>query len=213
MVHQVNFAGRRVGKFHRVERLRREFVKQTQRAHDVPGLRALHAEQAVVRRDVHDLHVIGDNVFLQSLHDGWREAGFEVEEQFILQREDVQVALHLALRRDERGVTTLADAEAFHIVGDLAVEEPGAVIADETEAGTGAEIEHAGGFAQGMVFGEPVAVAGRNIRAIGRAQAGGAGLEPLAAISASIFFWQPGQMPWERVASEFALIYCSTLCQ
>lgn len=116
-----------------------------------------------MRGDVNDLDVVGDNIFFETFGDGGSEAGFEIEEEFVLEREDVEVADHLAFGGDECGVAALAGAEFFDVVGDLAVKEAGAVGAEEAEASAKAEVEHAGGVAQGGVFGGDVAVVGDGI--------------------------------------------------
>jgi hypothetical protein len=102
------------------------------------GTRSEDAEQAVVRGGVEHLHVVGDDVFLQPLGDGGGVTRFEVEEQFVSEAVEVQVAVHLALGVDERSVTALADAEALHVICHLAVEELHAVCAHQTKAAAAA---------------------------------------------------------------------------
>jgi hypothetical protein len=109
-------------------------------------------------RGVHDLDVVGDDEFFEALRDFFGEAGLEIEQQFIGEAEDVQVALHFAFGGGDGGVATFAGAEFFDVVGDLAVEEAGAVGADEAKAGAKTEIEDAGGLAERGMFREPVVV-------------------------------------------------------
>ena len=81
------------------------------------------------------------------------------------QTENVQVAFHLALGGNERGVTTFADAQFFHVVRHLAVQKPDAVIAGQTNPAAETEIQNAGAFAQRGMFGQPVAVIVHDFRA------------------------------------------------
>ena len=118
----------------------------------------MDAQQTIVWRDVCDLDVVGDDVFLEPLRDRRAVTGFEVEQDFVRQDIDVQVALHLCLRVDQRGVTTFPDLQIFHVVGDLAVEKFLPISAEETESRPEAQVENGGRTAQRGVFGEGVAV-------------------------------------------------------
>jgi hypothetical protein len=84
--------------------------------------------------------------------------------------------VHLALRVDEGGVTALADREALHIVGDLAVEKFHAIRAHQAKAAAVAEVEDAHGVAEGAEFCHGVTIAGDDFRAVngeeGRAECG-----------------------------------------
>jgi hypothetical protein len=80
------------------------------------------------------LHIVGDDVFLQSLRDGGCVAGFKVQQQFVWQNKQVEIALHLALGGGERSVTALADAKLLHIVRNLAVEKTNPVRARKAKA-------------------------------------------------------------------------------
>ena len=119
-----------------------------------------------MRRDVHDLHVVGDDEFFQSLRNFLRQARFEIQKQFVRQTENVQVAFHFALGGDERGVTTFTDAQFFHVVRHLAVQKPDAVGAGQANPAAETQIQNAGALAQRGVFGRPVAIIVHDFRAI-----------------------------------------------
>ncbi len=119
-----------------------------------------------MRRDVHDLHVVGDDEFFQSLRNFLRQTRLKIQKQFIRQTENIQVAFHFALVGRDGGVTTFADAQFFHIVRHLAVQKADAVGAGQTNPAAETEIQNAGALAQGGVFGEPVAVIVHDFRAI-----------------------------------------------
>ena len=74
-----------------------------------------------MRRDIHDLHVIGDNIFFQPLGDFLRQAGFKIHQQFIGEAQDIQVALHPALGSGDGSITTFARAKLFYIIGNLSM--------------------------------------------------------------------------------------------
>ena len=102
--------------------------------------------------NLHDLHIIGDDELLEPAGHGGGPARLEIQQQFLRQPVDVQVALHPAFGRDERGVAALAGGEIAHVVGHLAVEKADAIRPGEAEAAAEAEVEHAGGLAQRGVF-------------------------------------------------------------
>ena len=136
MVHQINFAERGVGNFHGAERLGGNFRKQAQRANGGFGLRPLHAQQTVMRRGVHDLHVVGDNIFFQPRRNFFGQARLKIQQQFVGERKNIQVAFHFAFGGGDGGVTAFAGAEFFHVVRHLPVQKSRAVGADEAKART-----------------------------------------------------------------------------
>ena len=97
-------------------------------------LEGLQGEATPLTAD--DLHVIRHNEFFQPRRNLFRQARFEIQKQFIREREDVQVAFHFALRGGDGGVATFTRAEFFHIVRYLSVQKPCAVGTDETDART-----------------------------------------------------------------------------
>src|SRR5215471_15033925 len=101
-----------------------------------------------MRRDVHDLNVVGDDIFFQPLSDCCRKAGFKIEQQLVRETKDIQVTLHSAFGGDESGVTTVAGIQSFHIVCHLAVEKACAVGACDAEPASKAEVDDAGGLMQ-----------------------------------------------------------------
>ena len=137
-----------------------DFDKYAEGAHDGGGGGALHAEQTVMRGGVHELDIVGHNIAFQPGGDGGGEAGFKIEQEFLGQAGDVEVGLHFAFEGGEGGVAALAGGEFFDVVGHLAVEEAGAVGADEAEAATKAEIQHAGALAQSVIFHGGITVIG-----------------------------------------------------
>ncbi len=74
-----------------------------------------------------------------------------------------QVADHLALGRNQSGVTTLTDGQSRNIIGHLPMKKALAIGAREAEAPSKTQINHSGRFAQCRMFSEEVAVALRNI--------------------------------------------------
>ena len=119
-----------------------------------------------MRRHIHDLHVVCHDEFLQPLRDERRESRLEVQQQFVLKREDVQVALNLSLGGGEGGVTTFSDAEFLHVVGDLPMQKPHAIRARQANAATKTQIENPGGFKQRGVFASHVAVIRHDFRIV-----------------------------------------------
>ena len=119
-----------------------------------------------MRRGVHDLHVVGDDEFFEPLRNFPGQARLEVQKQFVRQAENVQVAFHFAPGGDERGVTTGANGQLFHVIRDLSVQESDAVFADQTDPPAKTQIEHAGVFAERGMFGQPVAVIVHDFRAV-----------------------------------------------
>ena len=80
--------------------------------------------------------------------------------------ENVQVAFHFAPGGDERGVTTGANGQFFHVIRDLSVQEPRAVFADQTDSSAKTQIKHPGVFAERGMFGQPVAIIVHDFRAV-----------------------------------------------
>ena len=160
LVREVEVAEGGIGGGEDVAGIRGQGGEEGEGADDGGGLGALDAEEAVVGGGVDNLDVVGDEVFFEAGGDFGGEAGFEVEEEFLGEAVDVEVAFHLALQGGEGGVAALAGAEFFDVVGDLAVEVAGAVGTDEAKAGAAAEVEDGGALAKGGVLGEGVAVVG-----------------------------------------------------
>ena len=158
LVHAIHLAQRFILDTSPVELPSGRSEVQPQPLNDRPGLRTLHAQQSVGRRSIHDLHVVGDDKFVETVSDGSTQPRLEIEQDFIGQDVDVQVGLELALVRDECGVAALTDGQILDVVGDLSVEQAHAVRAREHEPAAKAQVEHAGGLAQRGVFGLPVAI-------------------------------------------------------
>ena len=59
-------------------------------------------------RGVDEFDLIGNDVALESLRDGFEQARLEVEDQLVVEPVHVQVGLHFGLGVDERGVAALA---------------------------------------------------------------------------------------------------------
>src|SRR2546423_1518502 len=77
---------------------------------------------------------VGDVEFSGPLRYRRAVTRLEVEQDFVFEYVNVQVALHLALGVDQRGVTAFADFQILHVVGDLAVEKLLSVRASEAKA-------------------------------------------------------------------------------
>ena len=150
---------------HRGEERLRNFREPPQRADDGFRLWPLHAQQAIVRRGVHDLHVVGHNVFLQPARNFFGQARFQIEQEFVSQAKDVHVGFHFALGGGDGSVTTSANLEFFYVVGHLPVQKPRAVGADEAKARAETQVQHARALMQCVVFGQPVAVVIHGLRA------------------------------------------------
>ena len=119
-----------------------------------------------MRGDIDDLHVVGDNIFLQTLLHCFGKAGFEIEEDFVFQNVDVEVGLHFALGRDDRGVAALTHFQILHVVRDLAVQEILPIRPEQAESPAKTKIEHAGGVFQSDVFCKPLAVMRHDFRVV-----------------------------------------------
>ena len=158
--HQVELAERRVGRRDRSEASGGQQREQPQFADDFRGARSLHAEQPVVRRDVHDLDVLGDDVVFEAFREGLGEARFEIEQQLLRQRVDEGVGDETALRAAERRVATAACGEGLDVIGHLTVQRAHAVGAGEADAPAEAEVDDPGRGVQRRVLGHPIAVVG-----------------------------------------------------
>jgi hypothetical protein len=119
-----------------------------------------------MRRDVDDLDVVGDHVFFETVGNGFGKAWFEIQEEFLGEAIDIEVALHFAFCGDEGGVGAIAVSKAFYVVRDLAVEEADAVGTGEADASAKIEVEDSGVLAEGGVFGEGVAVVEDDLGAV-----------------------------------------------
>ena len=119
-----------------------------------------------MRRDVHNLHVVGDDESFQSRGNFSRQAGLEIQKQFIRERENIQIAFHFPLGCGDGGVAAFAGAEFFHIVRHLPVQKTRAVRAGQADARTKAQINHTRAGPQRGVFSRPVAVISDDFRAI-----------------------------------------------
>ena len=119
-----------------------------------------------MRRGIDQLRVIGDHVFFQTLRDGAGEARLEIQQQFIGEREEVEIALHLALGVDEQRVTALAELQRGDVVRDLAVEKLHAIRADDTHAAAKTQVQRGGGCVQRGVLCGRVGVVQHHFRAV-----------------------------------------------
>ena len=119
-----------------------------------------------MRRGIHNLHIVGDDVFLEARGEVPSQPRLGIQEQFLRQSEDVQVSLHFALGGGDGGVAALAGAELFHVVGHLSVQEARPVGADKAEARAKAQIHYARRRVQGGMLGPPVAVVMNDLRSV-----------------------------------------------
>ena len=121
-------------------------------------LRALQTEQSKMRGGIDQLDLVGDDVALESLRDGIEQAGFEVEDQLVVEALHVQVGLHPGLGVDERGVAALAQLEPGDLVGDLAVDEFHPIVTQYGKTASKGKIDEGNGLSQRPIFGVRVAV-------------------------------------------------------
>ncbi len=119
-----------------------------------------------MRRGVHDLHVVRHNEFLQPLRNLLRQARLKIQQHFVREAKDIQVALHFALGRDERGVTAFAGGQPLHVIRHLAMEKSDPVVADQADSATKTQVQHAGRLAQGGALGSPIAVIADHFRSV-----------------------------------------------
>ena len=166
MVHQIDFAqqgivnpGQRVWLF-------RDDNIPWQPFDDGGGFWPLDTPQPVRRGDIRHLDVFGDDVFFQALLHGPGHSRLEVQEDFVLQNINVEVALDFAFGRDERGVTTRAGPQLLHIVCHLPIEKLYAICSKETEPSPETEVHDACRFAQRGVLGRRIAVMGDGFLAV-----------------------------------------------
>src|SRR6185369_12485273 len=92
-------------------------------------------------RDFHDLHVVGNDVFFEPLGDGGVKAWLKIQEDFVSEGIDIEIAFHFAFGSDERGITAFACAQTIYIVCDLAMQKAHAIGASEANATAKAQIE------------------------------------------------------------------------
>ena len=126
----------------------------------------LHGKQTIMRRGVHNLHVVGDDEFFQALGNFRGQSWLEIEQQFVLETEDVQVTFHLPLCRDERGITAFTAAQFLDVVRHLTMETPDAIRAGQTNTPAKTQVQHTGARAQRRVFSQNVAVVADDFRAV-----------------------------------------------
>jgi hypothetical protein len=129
-----------------------------------------------MRGGIDNLNVVGDDKFFEALGYGAGETRLEIEEQFVLEAVNVEVALQFALCGEKGGVTALADVQVLDVVGDLAIEKPQGIGAQKAEAGAEAQIQDAGGGVESGVFGLPIAVGGDGLLAVDVKEGGTGGL-------------------------------------
>ena len=97
---------------------------------------------------------------VEALEEHRGEPRLDVDEEFVGKRVDEGVGLHPTLVGDEGRVATAQGSQGGDVVGDLAVEESDAIGTGEAESAAAAEVEDAGGGAEGGVFGGGIAVVG-----------------------------------------------------
>ena len=102
--------------------------------------------------------VIGDDEFFEPLRDRRAVTRLEVEQDFVFEHVNVQVALHFALGVDQRGVTAFANFQILHVVGDLAVEKFLSIRPREAKARAEAQIQKTCHLTQRGVLGRRVSV-------------------------------------------------------
>jgi hypothetical protein len=105
-----------------------------------------------MRGDVDDLHVVRDDEPFEPLANPLAESRLEVEQEFLRQAVDVQVALQFSLGGDERGVTALSGPQSSYVIRYLPMEESGAIRARYAQAPAEAQVRHARSVAQSAVF-------------------------------------------------------------
>ena len=171
MIHKINIPGR-ISDLTESEGFRGDVRDSTQRANHYVGLWTLEGEETIKGRDIDDLDIVRNDILFEALGDGSGEAGLEIDEQFVGEAEDVEVALHLAFGGDEGGVAALAWAERVDVIGDLAVKEADTIGAGQAETGTEAEIEDGATVAQCMVLICRVAVIGDDFVGVDGGEAG-----------------------------------------
>ena len=74
-------------------------------------------------------HVVGDDVAVQMLVDFGPRLRLRVQQEMILEAEQVHVRQDAALGAQEKGVTSLARLQRFHLVGGHRVQQPRAIFA------------------------------------------------------------------------------------
>src|SRR5262245_44073607 len=85
---------------------------------------------------------------------------------------DVQVALHFPLGGDQRGVTAVAGAKLFDLIGYLAVQEPGAVGAGQAGPPSQSQVDDSRAAIQSGVFRGGVSVVSDHFPAVQLLEAG-----------------------------------------
>src|SRR5437660_911756 len=80
----------------------------------------------------------------------------EIEQQFIGQTKHIEVAGHFAFGRYQGGVTTVAHAQSFDVIGDLAVQKADAIGASQANARTKAQVHDACGLGKRPILGQDV---------------------------------------------------------
>jgi len=119
-----------------------------------------------MRCGIHNLHVIRHDEFFQPLSDFFREARFEIQQQFIRETQDIEVRLHFALGGGYGGIGAGAGAEFLNVVCHLAMQITRAVRPHQAKAAAAAQVQYAGGGPQGGVFGEDIAIVRDDFRTI-----------------------------------------------
>jgi hypothetical protein len=117
--------------------------------------------------------------FLQPLRNFPGQARFKIQQQFVGQAKDIQVAFHFAFGGGDGGIAAFAHAEFFHVIRHLPVQKARAVGADEGKGASENSSPSRPRFrAKRGVFGEPVAI--------------------IATISAPFSFREPRARPWMK---------------
>jgi hypothetical protein len=73
--------------------------------------------------DIENLDIVRYDVVFEALDDGRGQSGLEIEEEFLLELVNVEVALKLALGGNEGGIAAAADRQILDVIGDLTVQE------------------------------------------------------------------------------------------
>jgi hypothetical protein len=125
-------------------------------ARHAAGLGPDHGEQGALHGALVDLDVASDLEPPEQVEELLEGDALRVEPQEAVAGEHAQVAEHLALVGEERGVAARAGRERDHVVGDLPLQEVARLAPGEDELAALGAVDHARALAQRPVVGRGI---------------------------------------------------------
>ena len=114
--------------------------------------RPLNGDAGEFVADVGDLDVVHDDEFVEDVFQALGLPELGIDEQVVAEVVDIEIALDAALRIQDEVVIAVVLREVAHIVGDHAVSPADTVGAGEHDLRAPAEVVHASGEDEGMIF-------------------------------------------------------------